>query len=336
MIVSQDDLRITQEQLARVEAALLSLKETVWPHSRERFRMLAEGYADQMEALRSEIDEYLGITSLIESRSELVLALEGGRIVPGEARGSLLSQYIERLRKGLQVILEAISGGSGEERAGGGRRPQWIEGLSDFTVLAMTRGSVKLHLGPPEAADIISGLEEFHKSVQLVMRGVEWAADEAERPDTELADDPRIRKAVLLAVQRLVPPNGSAVESVAFSGSAVGDRSGLRLTRRAAPRLKRAIRPMGDTEEYTDVQGVIRELDLDKNTLSLRVSPQDVPGLLCNYDELLEPDAIACLDARVIVTGTLKTNAKNGSQTMDIETIEKVEVLDSERCGDLS
>ncbi len=332
MITSENDLRITREQLGRVEAALLSLKETVKPNSVARFLLLAEGYVDQIEELRREIDDYLGVTAFSESRSELIISLEGQNLHPGEARGSLVAHYLDRFRTGLQSILETLLGVSDAGRTTG-RRPLWLAALSDPTVLAMTPGSIKLHLGPPETEDLISGREEFRKGVGLILDGVEWASREEETPDIALASDPRVRKAILHAVQRLMPVQGGTVESIRFGGELAGRRVSTRLTRQAVPRLKQAMRPPGDTEEYKDVEGVIRELDLDNNTLYLRDRPDNLPALLCNFDETLEPDAIACLDTSVVLTGTLRTNAKNGAQTMDIETIESVDVPEEEKDG---
>lgn len=63
MIQSDEQLATVKQQLERVEAALHSLKQRLLPQSEATFRLMSEGYVDQIAALRQEIDEYLGISA---------------------------------------------------------------------------------------------------------------------------------------------------------------------------------------------------------------------------------------------------------------------------------
>ena len=76
-------------------------------------------------------------------------------------------------------------------------------------------------------------------------------------------------------------------------------------------------------ESPTEVSGVIRELDLDKRTFSLRERPQELPELNCEYDEENEGVVKTYLDEPVIITGILRTSRKTKKQTMEVESIER-------------
>ena len=61
MIANDEQLRVVQEQVGRLEAALRSLAVTVRPQNERQFRVMAEGHVDHLRQLRREIDEYVGI-----------------------------------------------------------------------------------------------------------------------------------------------------------------------------------------------------------------------------------------------------------------------------------
>ncbi|HEY2584451.1 MAG TPA: hypothetical protein VGI81_01655 [Tepidisphaeraceae bacterium] len=63
MIQNDEQLLTVKQQLERVESALHSLKQRLLPQSEATFRLLSEGYVDQIAALRRDIDEYLGIAT---------------------------------------------------------------------------------------------------------------------------------------------------------------------------------------------------------------------------------------------------------------------------------
>jgi hypothetical protein len=53
--------KITREQLVRIESALLSLRRRMLPEGRRQYEVFSEGYVDQINDLRQQIEEYLGI-----------------------------------------------------------------------------------------------------------------------------------------------------------------------------------------------------------------------------------------------------------------------------------
>jgi GAF domain-containing protein len=70
------------------------------------------------------------------------------------------------------------------------------------------------------------------------------------------------------------------------------------------------------------VAGVIREVDLDMRTFSLRDRRDGLPPLDCEYDETSHRLIKSLLDVPVIVTGTVRSSRKTSKQTMEVESIE--------------
>lgn len=61
MIRNNEELQVVRKQLHRIEKALDSLRQDVLPKNRRNFEILSEGYVDQIQELKKEIDAYSGI-----------------------------------------------------------------------------------------------------------------------------------------------------------------------------------------------------------------------------------------------------------------------------------
>ena len=70
MIQNEQQLKMTEEQLARLERALAGLKAEVYPKSPERFFLMAEAYVDEIRKFRQEIDDFIGLTLLQEYEAQ--------------------------------------------------------------------------------------------------------------------------------------------------------------------------------------------------------------------------------------------------------------------------
>ena len=62
MIESSQQLQDTRDALEQVERALRSLKEKVKSKNPQLFAAMSEGYQSEIRKLRSEIEEYVGVT----------------------------------------------------------------------------------------------------------------------------------------------------------------------------------------------------------------------------------------------------------------------------------
>ena len=67
MICNDEQLKVVRGQLELIEGALESLKRDVLPKSRANFDVMAEGYIDQIAELRSEIEQYVGVSMSSEA-----------------------------------------------------------------------------------------------------------------------------------------------------------------------------------------------------------------------------------------------------------------------------
>src|SRR5688500_6872254 len=59
VIYNREEYDVVLNQLRRLEAALESLRRDVEPLNKRNFEVMAEGYAEEIEAFRSELNEFL-------------------------------------------------------------------------------------------------------------------------------------------------------------------------------------------------------------------------------------------------------------------------------------
>jgi len=59
MIRDDEDLALVRSQCACIERALESLRADVFPKNPRNFAVFSEGYVEQIDILKAEIDEYL-------------------------------------------------------------------------------------------------------------------------------------------------------------------------------------------------------------------------------------------------------------------------------------
>ncbi len=76
--------------------------------------------------------------------------------------------------------------------------------------------------------------------------------------------------------------------------------------------------------QFTEVEGVIRSIDLDAQTFVLRERPNNLPDLPCEYNTRIEEAVKEFLDCRVMVSGTLETSRMTRREKMEAENIELV------------
>ena len=62
MIQDYEELVVIRRQLALAEDALAILRRDIFPQNAKNFAVLSEGYVEQINALRAEIDAYLGLS----------------------------------------------------------------------------------------------------------------------------------------------------------------------------------------------------------------------------------------------------------------------------------
>lgn len=68
-IFNREQLEHTQRQITKVELALEEMRREESPRA---YELMSQGFIAQIEQMRSEIDEYLGITARAFDESEVV------------------------------------------------------------------------------------------------------------------------------------------------------------------------------------------------------------------------------------------------------------------------
>lgn len=69
-ILNREQLEHTQRQIAKLELALEEMKRLESPRA---YEILSQGFIAQIEQMRREIDEYLGITAPAFDEQEVVI-----------------------------------------------------------------------------------------------------------------------------------------------------------------------------------------------------------------------------------------------------------------------
>lgn len=319
---TRKEIDLTREQLTRAEQALEAIRRDVWPVNEARFLLMAEGYVEQIQRLRAQIDAYLGIDTILDAQSNLVISLEGEKVRLGDTAVGVLTKVVDAFRRGLQSLV-AFRSDRISPQAYAGRRRRWIEQLCDLPLIGVQPGSMRILLGEPVAEGLFGEEDRnlLHDNLRVLSAGIRWAAEEDAQIPTELAVDANLRHLLVKVLLNLTPPHDSPVEAIGFSGSAMGSMGVVRLRPSARPRLNQTLAAF-DHESPTEVIGVIREVDLDKRTFTLRERPDAAPALDCEYDEASEGAIKSLLGEPVIITGILRTSRKTKKQTMEVESVE--------------
>ena len=70
MIQNNEQLERTRQAMMELESALVSLRREVLPLNTRRVQVMAEPYVDQIRELRSEVEEYIGVTLMPTDATE--------------------------------------------------------------------------------------------------------------------------------------------------------------------------------------------------------------------------------------------------------------------------
>ena len=327
MIENEEQLHQTRLALEHLEAGLASLKREVLPLNQARFALMAEPVVDQIRELRTQIDEYIGMNSALTEEAELWMRLQGPEIELGDAPTSVVAAMLDLLRRGVQTVAELLQRG-----AVGARPTAEIKQACDLRIVGWMPGSVKVGLRLPmvspasmfEESDIAA---QARRALRLYLQTAAWAGseDDASLLENEIPDAEQ-RRLLLNQVARLIPRPRGGVEIVELSGREVKQKS-VRLQRDSRKRVREAISRTVE-EEMMNVEGILREIDLDNRTFIIRnpdASSETRCAIAPEADDLLEI-AKDALDHRVAVSGTRqKDPGRRQATPLQVREIEVLE-----------
>jgi hypothetical protein len=317
------ELEVVRKQLHRAEAALDACRRDFLPHNEVQYHLFAGSTIDLIRSIRADIDAYLGIGP----DTDLSFSLEGESVSLGNTSAGWITRTINTFRRSLQSVIGVLHADAGMVR----RRAGWIERLCDLSLVGVGPGSVQVHLDLPGNIDGSSQKEErrlLADALTVLFDGLEWAAREDEPVPASLERlPPSQRLSVLGVVSRLLPPQTGPVQRIAYRQRGEGPTRPPRratLTRESRQRVHREMERLAARSRFTEVEGVIRQVDLDAQTFVLRERPDRQPDLPCEYPDALAETVKEFLDCRVQVSGFVETSRLTHRSKLEAEAIESL------------
>ncbi len=322
MITNDNELRITRERLGLAEAALDSLRRDVLPVNEVQYHLFAASTIDLIQSLRTDIDVYLGIGP----DTDLAVSLEGRSVSLGHISAGIITRTLDTFRRGLQAVVAVLHA---ESQSGAvSRRAGWIERLCDLSLVGLGPGSVRVHLDLPIGSTLFEDEDRqlLDEALTTLFDSLDWVNREERAVPRSLERLPTARRlAVLGVVARLLPPQTGPVEQISYQRRSDGPgkpRRQVTLTRQSRQRVHREMERLAADRKWTEVEGVIRQIDLDTQTFVLRERPDNQVDLPCEYPASLAETARELLDQRVTVSGFLETSRMTNRSKLEAEAIE--------------
>ena len=332
MIQNDEHLNQTRTAIGHLEAAVASLKREVLPLSPARFALMAEPAVDQLQELRSQVDEYLGITAAVSHEAEFWMRIAGPEIEIGDAPTSVVTAMLDILRLGVQSVAEFLQRG-----AVGVRPTASVKEACDLRIVGWMSGSVQVGLRLPEVLSeesmVPSPSEQAREALALYLDAASWVGSEDDPIELERAiPDPERRRLLLNQIGRIVPRPRGAAETVEFSGRRLA-RGPVQLNRSSRQRVRTAL-AQTISEELVTARGLLREIDLDGRSFIVRDPEEAGRQTRCeisNEDDDLLEIAKESLDHPVEVSGTQRRDpARRKLYPLQVREIEVLDQADHE------
>jgi hypothetical protein len=317
MISSDAELQQAVEQMQRLYQVLAGLRRKVEPDRPELFAVIAEGPMDLVRQLQEQVDAYVGLAALREREADVWLRIHGPQIVWDDAPTSVVTAFVDSLRKGVQMVAEFLDTGTLTTRP-----TNELKHACDLRLLALAKGSVQVGLRLPEGLAAGSKRGVAEEALARYLRVAAWAAGDDDQAIDARVTDPE-RRVLLNAVKPLVPRQRGVVEFVELHGRRVGGRA-VRLTRQSRRRLDDALDRLV-MEQIETRGGVLREIDLDERTFLLRQG-DDPAQIRCSFPDELYEAAKEAFDRPVRVSGVMRPPA--GRRGAPLLYVQRIEVLD--------
>lgn len=311
-MTTSPELTQALEQLARMYRILAGLRANVLPKSAHQFSLMSEGPLDEIRRLEAMVNELSGRPAAEAAEAQVWLRIQGKGAAWPEASTSILTTFLDTLRKGVQAATECIYTSTLSTRP-----TKALKQACDLQIATLQPGSVQVGLRLPDPSrgearneDLLRAAE---KGLAAYLQVAAWASsDSHEGALTTDVPDEGLRRTLLAEVKRLAPRPRGDVDAVELSGRAMRGKQAT-LTKGTHDRINRAIDH--DTASRTEVHiGELREIDLDNLTFTLRNvlaqnSSFEVP---CKFAQELLPSAMEALDRRVEIAGERTTGLSRG------------------------
>lgn len=323
MIENEGQLQDTRDALAQVERALRSLKEKVGRKNPQLFAAMSQGYRSEIRKLRSEIEEYVGVSEFDHEAADVWLALEGDLLRLGSMSSKIFSEWLGRMRKSVQSVADYLEEGA-VRRLGRPKAP--IGQMCDLQIVAVREGSVVIGLRVPEESQgelfpslAVGEPTAAELALEKLLCMASWAVSARSAHEAEEMSEDRSEVQVLAqALRQLTPTGRTSVKAIRLHSPTTVKP--VRLTAALRPRLEAIAK--GEFEESEEThEGTLREIDLDLQRITLRKRPDTTAALQCRFpDELIE-QCKRLVDHRVQVRGLVNPKHPNRLELQSIEAV---------------
>lgn len=326
MISSDEELQQAVEQMQRLYRVLASQRrELAEVGNPGLFAVVAEGPLDLLHQLQQQVDAYVGVAALREQEADVWLRIHGPEIVWDDAPTSVLTAFVDSLRKGVQMVAEFVDTGTLTTRP-----TNELKHACDLRLVGLAPGSVQIGLRLPFTGAAAAKHAVAEAALARYLDVVAWAAADEDRDLDAQIPDLSERKVLLNAVKPLLPPKRGGVDFIELRGRRVGNRP-MRLTRQTHQRLDDALDRLVVAADRIEIRtGVLREIDLDERTFLLRHG-DDPAQIRCSFPDELYEVAKEAFDRPVRVSGAMRT--PGGRRGATLLAVERIEVLE-EAAGD--
>jgi hypothetical protein len=294
---------------------------------------LSAPYVERLKEVRTLIDELVGVSPLADS--DIVLHIRTREDSEGGPRASLIVDSIANFRTALTRITMQLTG---NPRPGLGRLPEKLRKATDFRIVGLASGSVrigvKLERSVSQAVltdeEPVKSLEhEVWTALELLQTAAASLGGEGPTESLNLLiPDRDLRGAVLREVARISPGDRGRVISISLDGGAAISTIPVMITAETGRRALGTLFPGSDAEPFDDV-GTLRAIEVDrdlpKHQFILRNRPENRPDVEGDFNETLRFAVMDAVDKAhaVRVRGILeKPRGLKGKPLVHIESIE--------------
>lgn len=326
MITSIAQYRQAVEAQRELEEAMLALRDRLGEGHIQLFSVMAQDYVESIAEIRLEIEAFLGIDEVLVHSAPLWLGLDGEGLSPRNVRSSILTGWLERLRKALTAT---VSGHRNDWRSVG-RPSADVLSACDFRVLGFQPGSLRigLELPGPDQRGLFEPAEDANeeaiRSLKELLTEAAVVGSLGIRGDMQQlireAEDPR-RRFLLRQVLRVIPGRLERVRSVELDGTLVETESPIRLPFSVRPMVSAALAGEPDVGETEEVEGQLREVDLDERHFIIRERPNGLQPQKMFFSLQLLEEVKQALDRRVRVEAVKGRGARARWSAVAVEIL---------------
>ncbi len=259
----------------------------------------------------------------LRDRSNIIFRMKG-EAFEERPRLQLITSIFENVTNRVTDLTKVILG----EWADGRVSPSSL----DLSLTGITRGSLlfglSAEMGKQAASSLLGERDTLFVStrqaldtIDLVAHLVEENNEQIELEEvSERIDDPRVRDAAMLAVQRLAPSGRRGIETISISSH--DERPALLTSEHRRAIRESLLKPVIHGEEIR-LSGFVREIDLDAHRFDLRgIDDEQIRDVRCAYRSLPGLRARDLLGSYISVHGLIERTADGIPRLLSVLDVE--------------